>query len=256
MVRRIGLIKQCFQLRLVHAQVGRSQRCIVDGSAPCARELTNTVHRIVIVKCEQEPAARAKGKGLTNQLQCSRGVLGEDHDVVIRGGIEISQQVASCALDVVRHGHRCRIGRMRIAENSGTQDLRMLPHLRFAVEGTPRVVKVHLALFIEATVFSGAQRIESAGLGISGIPRQKIRVCVFNSHGHAMRDLFSSLHTGFRSGMKYTPGAAALSFWVCRMMLRRFYDRAWAVLRGMLKLPSMCFCLRSPGARTSMASGG
>ena len=70
---------------------------------------------------------------------------------------------------------------MRIAENSGPQDLRMLFQLRFAVERPPGIVEIHLALFIEAAVFSRAQRIESVGLGIRGIPHQEIRVRVLNS---------------------------------------------------------------------------
>src|ERR1700690_493142 len=71
---------------------------------------------------------------------------------------------------------------MWITENSGPQHLRMLPQLGLPVKGTPGVVEVHMALFIQAAVLSGAQLIEPVGLRINGISRQKIRVRFVDSH--------------------------------------------------------------------------
>jgi hypothetical protein len=114
-VGRIGLVQQSFEACNVQPQFRHHQRRVGNPGAFGARELTNSVYGVVIVKSEQVAAARREGKGFAHELERCRGILREDQDVIFGAGIEVAQNETARAFYMIRCCSRRGIGGMRIA---------------------------------------------------------------------------------------------------------------------------------------------
>ena len=87
---------------LVQAQIGVAHRHVDDLRAVSPRILTNAVDGVVIVVGKQIGSTRFERERLSDELQRPAGVRGEDHVVLVRGGMEEVEHGRPCLLDELR----------------------------------------------------------------------------------------------------------------------------------------------------------
>ena len=126
----------------IEPQFGKRQPGVVDGGAARRGELTDAVHRVVVVGGEQQAAAVRERIRLAHELERGAGVLGEHRHVVARG-VEPAQHVASaCPRPPLVARRRRRAGRMRVAEDVRRQPLGVFAHLRGGVQAGAGVIEI------------------------------------------------------------------------------------------------------------------
>ena len=101
----IGGLQQAVDLGLIDAQLRRGQRRVGDRGTTRHGKLANAIHRIVVVYRQQQVAAGQKRVRLSDVLEGSSRIEGEDRRVVITG-VEPVEHRAARALDQMRRVRR------------------------------------------------------------------------------------------------------------------------------------------------------
>ena len=126
--RRTCRGEQRFEARSVQPQVGHRERRVLHGSALRFGKTTQTVYRVVVVRRQEQPAARPERVALADVLQGPGRIRREDRDVVARS-IEMGEDCSSRLFHEAGRRHRAQAARVWIPEDVGRQQLSVLADL-------------------------------------------------------------------------------------------------------------------------------
>ena len=115
-----------------------------------ARDLADTVHRVVVVGSEHEPRPRAEPERLGDQAHRAARVGRKDHLVLARIRREERERQAAGILNDLRAAKRRDALRVRIAEHRSREELEMATHMRLRVQRAAGVVEIRFARTVQA----------------------------------------------------------------------------------------------------------